>query len=221
MSAHKEVSLDSILPQVSTGSQDQAKDKVAPQSSGVSAGSNVSSKLQDHASDRGAPQSSVGSVWLQVSSELQNQTSNQTMQRSNQESNQCPNKMPAFPLELMSIIKEIRGQLVIQPVCKSHERKAVTSKSDQTSQGSPPFSKFTLASMPPIPKHKYVEPPLGRPPIAWSKIINNSASEASPSGDGVRPQSSGVSGQSNQQSAYKKIKFDCVSAQANGVSAHK
>ncbi len=42
----------------------------------------------------------------------------------------------------------------IQPVCKSRERGAVTSQSDQTSQGSPPCSKFTSASMPPTPKHK-------------------------------------------------------------------
>jgi hypothetical protein len=34
--------------------------------------------------------------------------------------------MPAFPLELMSIIKEIRGQLIIQPVCKSRERASAT-----------------------------------------------------------------------------------------------
>ena len=40
MSAHKEVSLDSILPQISGGLQDQARDGVAPQSSGVSAQSN-------------------------------------------------------------------------------------------------------------------------------------------------------------------------------------
>jgi hypothetical protein len=114
VSAYKEVSLDSILPQVSRGLQDLAKDKDGPQSSGMSAGSIVSSKLQDHASDGGAPQSSVGSVSSQVSGGLQN-TSNQTMQRSNQESNQCPNRMPAFPLELMSIIKEIRGQPIPAP----------------------------------------------------------------------------------------------------------
>ncbi len=89
------------------------------------------------------------------------------------------------------------------------------------SQGSPPCSEFTSASMPPTPKHKYVEPPLGRPPIAWSKIAENPASKASPSNIGVRPQSSGMSAQSNQQSAYKKVRFDCVSPQANGVSAHK
>jgi hypothetical protein len=154
VSAHKEVSLDSILPQVSGGLQDQAKDKIAPQSSGVSVGSNVSSELQDHASDGGAPQSSGGSVLLQVS-----------------------NKFNKY----------------LQLVCKSRERGAVTSQSDQTSQGSPPFSKFTSASMPLIPKHKYVEPPPGRPPIAWSKITKNPASKASPSGNGVRPQSSGVS----------------------------
>ncbi len=182
MSAHKEVSLNSILPQVSGGLQDQAKDKVAPQSSGVSVGSNVSSKLQDHASDGGGPQSSGGSVLLQVS-------------------NKC-NKF-------------------IQPVCKSRKRGAVTSQSDRISQGSPPFFKITAASMLQIPKHKYVKPPPGRSPIAWSKITDNPASKASPSGNGVRPQSSGVSLGSNQQSAYKKVRFDCVSPQANGVSAHK
>jgi hypothetical protein len=115
VSAHKEVSLDSILLQVSGGLQDQAKDKVAPQSSGMSAGSNFSSKLQDHASDGGAPQSSGGSVSLQVSGGSQNQTSNQTMQNSNQESNQCPNRTPAFQSELMSIINEIRGQPIPAP----------------------------------------------------------------------------------------------------------
>jgi hypothetical protein len=41
MSAHKEVSLDSILPQFISGSQDQARmNNVTPQSSGVSAQSN-------------------------------------------------------------------------------------------------------------------------------------------------------------------------------------
>ncbi len=41
MSAHKEVSLDSILPQFSGGSQDQARvNDVTPQSSGMSAQSN-------------------------------------------------------------------------------------------------------------------------------------------------------------------------------------
>ncbi len=37
----------------------------------------------------------------------------------------------------------------------------------------------------------------------------------------VTPQSSGVSAQSNQQTAYKKVRLDSVSPQVNGMSAHK
>ncbi len=37
----------------------------------------------------------------------------------------------------------------------------------------------------------------------------------------VTPQSSGMSAQSNQQTAYKKVRFDSVSPQFSGVSAHK
>jgi hypothetical protein len=39
--------------------------------------------------------------------------------------------------------------------------------------------------------------------------------------DGVAPQSSGMSAQSNQQSAYKKVRFNSVLPQVSGVSAHK
>jgi hypothetical protein len=35
------------------------------------------------------------------------------------------------------------------------------------------------------------------------------------------PQSSGMSAQSNQQNAYKKVRFNSVLLQVNGVSAHK
>ena len=37
----------------------------------------------------------------------------------------------------------------------------------------------------------------------------------------VMPQSSGISVQSNQQIAYKKVRFDSVLPQFSGVSAHK
>ncbi len=35
------------------------------------------------------------------------------------------------------------------------------------------------------------------------------------------PQSSGMSAQFNQQTAYKKVRFDSVLPQVNGMSAHK
>ncbi len=80
----------------------------------------------------------------------------------------------------------------IKPVCNyPREREAVIGKSDQTSQGNPPCSESTCASMP--PKHEYIEPPLGRPPIAWSKITDNPMGDVSPSNNGVVPQSSGAS----------------------------
>jgi hypothetical protein len=100
-------------------------------------------------------------------------------------------------------------------------RGEMASQSDQTSQGSPPFLKFTSASMPPNPTHKYIQPPPGRPPIAWSKITKVPVGDVSPSGDGVASQSSGVSAQSNQPSAYKKVRFDIVLPQVSGVSAQK
>ncbi len=90
----------------------------------------------------------------------------------------------------------------IKPVCNyPRERDAVIGKSDQTSQGNPPCSESTCASMP--PKHKYIKLPSGRPPIAWSMITDDPMDNVSPSNDGVAPQSSGASAQSNQQTAYK------------------
>jgi hypothetical protein len=97
----------------------------------------------------------------------------------------------------------------------------MASQSDQKSQGSPPFLEFTSASMPPNPTHKYVGPPPGRPPIAWSKITENLKGNVSPSGNGVASQSSGVPVQSNQQSAYKKVRFNSVLLQVSSMSAHK
>jgi len=81
----------------------------------------------------------------------------------------------------------------IKPVCMySREREAVIGKSDQTSQGNSPSSKATRANDMP-PKHDYVEPPAGRPPIAWSKITDDLMdNDVSPSNDGVAPQSSGA-----------------------------
>ncbi len=79
----------------------------------------------------------------------------------------------------------------IKPVCNyPREREAVNGESDQTSQGNPPSSKAIRANMP--PKHEYVEPPLGRPPIAWSKITEDPMDDVSPSNNGVAPQSSGA-----------------------------
>jgi hypothetical protein len=75
--------------------------------------------------------------------------------------------------------------------------------------------------MPPNPTHKYVGPPPGRPPIAWSKITEVPVGDVSPSGDGVASQTSGMSVQSNQQNAYKKVRFDSVLPQVRGMSAHK
>jgi hypothetical protein len=65
VSAHKEVSLNSILPQISGGLQDQARNQIKP----------CSKKQAD----------------------------------------QRPDKMPAFPLELISIIRSIRGQPIPAP----------------------------------------------------------------------------------------------------------
>jgi hypothetical protein len=75
--------------------------------------------------------------------------------------------------------------------------------------------------MPPNPTHKYIGPPPGRPPIAWSKISKVPVDNVSPSSDGVASQSSGVSAQSDQPSAYKTVRFDSVLPQVSGVSAHK
>jgi hypothetical protein len=116
VSAHKKISLDSILPQVSGGLQDQARDGVAPQSSGMSGRSNVSSELKDQASDGSAPQSSGRLVSPQVSGRPQKQARDKIKQHSNRESNQCPNKTWAFPSELISIINEIRGQPIPAPM---------------------------------------------------------------------------------------------------------
>jgi hypothetical protein len=102
-----------------------------------------------------------------------------------------------------------------------HVRGEMASQSDQTSQGNPPFLNFTSASMPSNPTQKYVGPPLGRPPIAWSKITEVPVGNVSPSSDGVASQSSGVSAQSNQPSAYKKGRFNSVLPQVSGMSAHK
>ncbi len=93
----------------------------------------------------------------------------------------------------------------------------MTCHPDQTS--CPLCSKFTCASMP--PKHKYIEPPPGRPPITWSKITDDPMKDVSPSDDGVAPQSSGVSVQSNQQTAYKKVRLSSVLPQFSLMSAHK
>jgi hypothetical protein len=82
-----------------------------------------------------------------------------------------------------------QNNVYIKPVCNSCERGAVTSQPDQTS--CPPCSKFTHPSMP--PKHKYVKPPPGRPPVTWSKITDDPMNNVSPSDGGVAPQSSGVS----------------------------
>jgi hypothetical protein len=97
----------------------------------------------------------------------------------------------------------------------------MASQSDQTSQGSPPFLEFTSASMPPNPTHKYIGPPPGRQPIAWSKITKVPVGNVSQSGDSVASQSSGMSAQSNQQSAYKKVRFNSVLQQVSSMSAHK
>jgi hypothetical protein len=108
----------------------------------------------------------------------------------------------------------------IKPVCNyAHEREAVNGKSDQTSQGNPPSSDATHANLP--PKHEYVEPPSGRPPIAWSKITDDPMDDLSPCNDGLAPQSSGAKAQSNQRMAYKKVRFDSVLPQTSGASAHE
>jgi hypothetical protein len=59
---------------------------------------------------------SLDSILPQTSGGLQDQATNQMTQSSNrQAADQHPNKMPAFPLELMSIINKIRGQPIPVP----------------------------------------------------------------------------------------------------------
>jgi hypothetical protein len=96
----------------------------------------------------------------------------------------------------------------------------VTGESDQTSQGNPPSSEATRANNMP-PKHEYVKPPSGRPPIAWSKITDHPMDDVSPSNDGVAPQSSGVKARSNQRTAYKKVRSNSALPQTSGMLAHK
>jgi hypothetical protein len=67
VSAHKEVSLDNISPQVSGGLQDQARDRVAPQSSGISAQSNQQSAYKKVRFDSVLPQVSGVSAHKAVS----------------------------------------------------------------------------------------------------------------------------------------------------------
>jgi hypothetical protein len=45
--------------------------------------------------------------------------------------------------------------------------------------------------------------------------------DVSPSDNSVAPQSSGASAQSNQQTAFKKVRFNSVSPQTSGMSAQK
>jgi hypothetical protein len=59
---------------------------------------------------------SLDSIPLQTSGGSQDQATNQTTQSSNwQAADQHPNKTPAFPLELMSIMNKIRGQPIPVP----------------------------------------------------------------------------------------------------------
>ena len=98
----------------------------------------------------------------------------------------------------------------IKPVCNyPREREAVIGKSDQTSQGNPPSSKATRANNMP-PKQEYVKSPSGRSLIARSKITDDPMDDVSPSYNDVAPQSSGRKARSNQQTAYKKVRFDSV-----------
>ncbi len=93
--------------------------------------------------------------------------------------------------------KHNQNNVDLKPVCNSRERGAVTCQPDQTS--CPPCSKFTRANMP--LKHKYIKTPPGRPPITWSKITDDPMNNISPSDNDFAPQPSGVSVQSNQQTA--------------------
>ncbi len=68
VSAHKEVSLDSILPQFSSGSQDQARvNNVMPQPSGVSAQSNQQTACKTVRFNSVSPQFSGMSAHKEVS----------------------------------------------------------------------------------------------------------------------------------------------------------
>jgi hypothetical protein len=58
---------------------------------------------------------SLDSILLQTSGRLQDQARNQITQSSNQKADQCPNKMLAFPLELISVINKIRDQPIPVP----------------------------------------------------------------------------------------------------------
>jgi hypothetical protein len=86
-----------------------------------------------------------------------------------------------------------QNNVCIKPGYNSSERGAVTSQPDQIT--CPPCSEFTCTSMP--PKHKYLKPLPGRPPITWSKITDDPMNNVSPSDNGVAPQSSGVPARSN------------------------
>jgi hypothetical protein len=102
-----------------------SNDGVPPQSSGAKARSNQQKAYKKVRSNSALPQTSgmlahekvsLNSIPPQTSGGLQDQATNQMTQSSNrQAADQHPNKMPAFPLELMSIIKEIRDQPIPVP----------------------------------------------------------------------------------------------------------
>ena len=103
-----------------------SNDGVAPQSSGAKAQSNQQTAYKKVRSDSALPQTSgmlaheevsLDSILPQTSGGSQDQATNQMTQSSNrQAADQRPNKTPAFPLELMSIINEIRGQPIPVPM---------------------------------------------------------------------------------------------------------
>ncbi len=102
-----------------------SNDGVAPQSSGAKARSNRQMSYKKIRFDSVLPQTSgvsahkkvsLDSIPPQTSGESQDQATNQITQSSNRQVDQHPNKMPAFPLELISVINEIRGQPIPVPM---------------------------------------------------------------------------------------------------------
>jgi hypothetical protein len=102
-----------------------SNDGVAPQSSGTKAQSNQQMAYKKIRSDSALPQTSgmlahkevsLNSIPPQTSGGSQDQATNQMTQSSNrQAADRHPNKTPAFPLKLMSIINKIRGQPIPLP----------------------------------------------------------------------------------------------------------
>jgi hypothetical protein len=97
---------------------------VAPQSSGAKAQSNqqtaykkvrFDSVLLQTSGASAHEEVSLDSIPPQTSGGLQDQATNQITQSSNRQADQHPNKMPAFPLELISVINKIRSQPIPVP----------------------------------------------------------------------------------------------------------